>query len=224
MRKLIAPLLGAVCLLGAIGCAGTESTLLGAHNPRVRFVNASSSQNVNAYVNNEQIGSTVAFGETSSEGIFTNGTKDVTVKNASDSTVLASEDILFELNTNYTVVGYTKSGSLRLFNYRDNEDTTFNKGEIRIIRATDAFGDVDVYIFAGEDQGGTPTFTLDAVGESTDVIALDPGTYKIRIYRRGETVNPLINQNIVVTAEKNVSYLFGRTPAGVDTLLSFQDN
>jgi hypothetical protein len=227
MRKLLAPILGAVCLIGAFGCAG-DSTIFGDdHNPRVRFANAvSAGVPLNAFIDDEQIGTSVNFGQTSNEGIFTNGNHTATIRNANTGAVFTSTEATFELNSNYTLVAYSAEGAgPRLFSYRDNEDTTVGKGEIRVIRATDAFGDVDVYIFpVGGSMSAAPTFSLDALAESTDVLALDPGQYTIRIFRSGETTGAFINETVTVTSERNVSYLFARTPTGTDALLSFQDN
>ncbi len=227
MRKLIAPLLGAICVLGAIGCGGSDSPFNSGNNSRVRFVNATSlTDPINAFVDNEQLGQSVTFGQTSSTGIFTNGNHNVQVRNATTGAIVRQTEATFELNTNYTLVAFTQDGGgQNLFSYRDNEDTTFGKGEVRVVRATKFFGTIDVYIYPeNEALPGQTTFVLNELAESTDVLMLDPGRYKIRIFRSGETTNPILIDDILVRSEENYSYLFARNAAGADRLIEVRDN
>jgi hypothetical protein len=225
MRKLIAPLLGAICLLGAFGCAGSESTLLGDHNPRVRFANATGAGEIDAWIDDEKVADNLTYGSVSNEAIITNGNHTAKIQQA-DGTFINQTQATFELNANYTLVAYTRTGTGEqvLFNYRDNEDTTPGKGELRFIRATTAFGAVNVYVYReGTARPTNPTFTLTDVGQSTDVLALDPGTYRVEIIDAGNGTT-YINRTVDVQSEVNMTYLFARNGAGEDSLISYQDN
>ncbi|MEZ0324312.1 MAG: DUF4397 domain-containing protein [Fimbriimonas sp.] len=227
MRKLIAPLLGAICVIGAIGCAGSDSPFVDAHNPRVRFLNATSlPTSTTVYSDDEKIANELAFGAISNEAILTNGNHMIDVRNSSTNTTLKKTEATFELDEWYTLIAYTgNDGLTKLVNTRDNKEQTEGKMEVRVVRATDQYGDVDVYIYpTGDPLPSTPTFELGQTGQSTPQIALDLNkSYTLRIFRDGETTGGFSNENVFANSMRNIVFYFTRNAAGNDTLLEFNE-
>ena len=227
MRKLIAPLLGAITVLGAIGCAGTDAPFIDAQNPRVRFLNATSlPTSATVFIDDEKIGNELAFGQISNESIQTNGNHMVEVRNASTDAVLKRTEATFELDEFYTVVAYTgNDGATKLVNTRDNKEQTPGKQEIRVVRATDQYGAVDIYVYeTGTALPATPTQTLTAAGQSSEQFVLDLNkTYTLRIFDAGTREGGFTNENIFANSERNRVFYFTRNAAGNDTLLEFNE-
>jgi hypothetical protein len=213
--------------MGLVGCAGTDSPFINKDNPRVRLVNATSVDgSIDAFIDDEKIANELGFGAISNESIQTNGNHRTIVKSSGAAgTTLANTETTWELGEWYTVIAYTdNNGNVKLVNTRDNKEQTPGKQEVRVVRGTNFYGDVDIYIYPqGTALPANPTWTLNAIGESTPQVALNPGNYTLRIFRSGEREDGFVTEDIVVTAERNLVYIFARDQLGRDRLLSYNE-
>jgi len=147
MKKLKLSLLMLTVALGAVGCGGAGDALIGNKNPRVRVVNAFPGLSVNASFTDNVMTQNVmagsAFGTSTVEFIPNNGDDKVTFFDAATATELVNKTSLYELNHDYTVVGFGGAGARNVLIASDAASPLFGQTAFRVMNVSS--GAVDVY-------------------------------------------------------------------------------
>lgn len=132
--------------LGAVGCGGAGDALIGNKNPRVRVVNAFPGLNVNASFTDNVMTQNVmagsAFGTSTVEFIPNNGDDKVTFFDAATSTELVNKTSLYELNHDYTVVGFGGAGARNILIASDAVSPLFGQTAYRVMNVSSTAVDV----------------------------------------------------------------------------------
>jgi hypothetical protein len=207
MRKLLALLLGATCVVGLIGCSGTDD-LIGQSNPRIRVFNAMRvNDTLSATANGQTLATGLARGNASTETELSAGNYQLSVTRTSTGAEIVNHTDLLETNTNYLLIVGNDQATPDGFSgrlVRENEDITSGMAEVTWDRATRVFGDVDIYMIPdGGDLSVATKVVMDQIGEDNQVFVMNPGLYHIKVFAKGTTTTPLFTQDAVFSASHN---------------------
>lgn len=191
MKKFGLAALAATVAIVTSGCAGAGDAIIGNRNPRVRLVNAFPATNVDASLTDkngtQNVMTNAAFGDFTTEFIPENGDNTVTFSQTGGGQ-LVTRTSLYELNHDYTVVGYGGPGARNVLIASDAASPLFGQTAFRVMNVSG--GDVDVYIGASGSTLATATKIRDNLssGAIFPYHNTDAGTSRIFITGSNNTV------------------------------------
>lgn len=146
MKRIGLTLLSATVLFSAVGCGGTGDALIGNRNPRVRVVNAFPNQSVDASLTDsngtQNVMANEPFGTVTQEFIPENGVNTVLFTVGNGGAQIIANSSLYELNKDYTVVGYGGVGNRNVLIASDAAAPLFNRAAFRVMNVSNAAVDV----------------------------------------------------------------------------------
>lgn len=201
-----------------IGCGGAGDAIIGNRNPRVRVVNAFPGQNVDAsFTDNQSTQNIMAdrpFGTTTIEFIPTNGDNTVTFKEPGTATEIVSRTSLYELNKDYTVIGFGPAGSRNVLIASDAASPLFGRAAFRVMNVSN--GTVDVYTGASGSAIATATKIRDDLGSAAILPYQDvaEGTFRVFITNSGDTTVQAA-EDFTLESGKTYTLIVGQNPGPV---------
>lgn len=146
MKNLILITAVAAIAIATTGCGGLADGLGSSRNPRVRLVNAFPGANVDASFTDsggtQNIMADRPFGTVTIEFIPNNGNNTATYSTVGGGAVLISRTALYELNKDYTVVGFGPAGSRNILTASEGANPISGRAAFRVMNVSN--GTVDV--------------------------------------------------------------------------------
>lgn len=217
MKKFGLAALAATVAIMTTGCGGAGDALIGNRNPRVRLVNAFPATNVDASLTDSQgtqnVMTNAAFGDFTTEFIPENGQNTVTFKQTGGAD-LVSRSSLYELNKDYTIVGFGGPGARNVLIASDAASPLFGRTAFRVMNVST--NDVDVYLGASGSTLASATKIRDDLSASAIFPYFDTAEGSMRVFITGA------NDTVVQAAEdftmesgKTYTLIVGQNPGTV---------
>lgn len=183
--------------------------------PRLTFVNATGLSNpVIAKVDNTIQAAKLANGEMSEMHQYSAGGLNITIENPDGTPLLLKSNFDFETKTDYLLVLYNsgagneKEPPLDLKIIPASDESAQRESKVRIDRATNVFGDVDVHIVPDNgSQDDNEVIQLSSNDPQGEISAFDPGRYDLQVFPTGGN-DKRINEKDEVTLEQGRNYIF----------------
>lgn len=218
-RQLSAAL--ALALAATMGCEGRTSGFL-VSGPsgavRVRLMNAlTPSQSVDFLVDGQVVASGIGFGAPSSYASLTVGSHRLQARASATGTTLL--DFTRSLNSEGTfslvpAAGLFQEGALLV---TDDPTPASGQTRIRVVHVAAAPGSISVYVTAptADLSASTPIVPSLAFGSVSGYISVNPGTYRVRVTRAGNSGDVLLDTGGFIAGAGSVrTFLVTDAPAG----------
>jgi hypothetical protein len=205
-------------LFATMGCGGTGDALIGNRNPRVRVVNAFPSQNVDAsFVDSQGTQNIMAdrpFGTVTTEFIPTNGDNTVIFREAGTATEILRRTSLYELNKDYTVVGFGAAGSRNVLIASEAAAPIFGRAAYRVMNVSN--GPIDIYTGPSGSTFAAATKVRDDLGTAAIWPYQDIAAGNMRIFiTAGNSTTVLAEEDFTFETGKTYTIIMGQNPGPV---------
>ena len=180
---------------------------------RVRAIHAiGNAPAVDIVADNAVVREDLAFGQKTDYLSVGAGTRQLAVRAANQSTNLLTLSPSVAAGADYTVIaagrfGATSGPTPRLIPVTDNAAPPSGQASIRVVHASPAAGNVDVYATApsADIATATPVLTNVAFGAVANALNVPAGTYRFRVTPTGTKTVAIDVNNVAVAA--NTKYL-----------------
>lgn len=166
------------------GCGGLGDGLIGNRNPRVRLVNAFPGTSVDASFTDsggtQNIMANRPFGTTTIEFIPNNGNNTVTFNAGGGGAQLVQRASLYELNKDYTVVGFGGAGARNVLIASEAAAPLANRAAFRVMNVSN--GSVDVRTGASGSPIGASTMLRDNLPQASIFPYTDVAAGSMRVF------------------------------------------
>ena len=218
-------------LAGVTACDDDDDDGTGpANQGRVRAVHAiGNAPAVDIVADNAVVREDLAFGQKTVYLGVGAGTRQLAVRAANQTANLLTLSPAVAANTDYTVIaagrfGATAGATPRLIAITDAAMPPSGQASIRVVHASPAAGNVDVYATApGADiAAATPVLTNVAFGAVAAPLNVPAGTYRFRVTPTGTKTVAIDVNNVAVTAgQKFVAIAVGDNAPGTGSASPF---
>ncbi len=188
LLRLFSVPLFSVTLLGmmlfSVGCGG------GGDQGRIRLVDASPDQSsVDVLVDGNSVATNVDFGAATNYISVNNGSRHLQVEPTGSTSTVVDQNISVSSSTDYTLLLADTSPVSTVSFTDDNTSPTSGNFKLRVINASAAIGNVDVYIVAPGTNISTTTPAISGLGfdSASSYQSLGAGTYQIYVTTPGTT-------------------------------------
>lgn len=166
------------------GCGGLADGLVGNKNPRVRLVNAFPGTNIDASFTDsggtQNIMADRPFATVTIEFVPNNGNNTVTFSGPAGGAEFISRSSLYELNRDYTVVGFGAAGSRNILTASEGASPLAGRAAFRVMNVSN--GVVDVRTAASGAAIGASTMVRDNLGLASNFPYQDVAAGSMRIF------------------------------------------
>lgn len=231
-NRFLSLFLATAVLAGATGCSDDDDPTEPTETGRVRAVHAvGNAPAVDILVDGNVVTPTngLSYGNKTNYVEAAAGDRSVAVRAAGSNVNLLTFTAPVTANTDYTVIaagrfGATSGPTPRLITVTDNAAPTTGNANIRVVHASPAAGNVDVYATApGADIAtATPVLTNVAFGAVASVPNVAPGTYRFRVTPTGtKTVAIDVNNVTIAANQKYLAVAVGDNAPGTGATSAF---
>jgi len=215
MKKLGFVSLAMLTFFGVVGCGGAGDALIGNRNPRVRLVNAFPGTNVDASFTDSQMTQNVManepYGTFTTEFIPTNGINTVRFSAGNGGPELANDSSLYELNKDYTVVGYGGPGNRRILIASEAASPLFGRTAFRVMNTSDST--VDVFVGASGSTFANANRVKDNLASGTILPYGDYAAGTMRVFITNETGTVVLDEeDLTFETGKTYTIIVGQNP------------
>ena len=172
--------------------------------------------------------SALTFGNASGYASLSAGAHTVTVRATGQTTALLTAAPTVVANTDYTFVaagrlGATTGPTPRLIAITDAAAPPAGQASIRVVHASPAAGNVDVYATSptADIATATPVLTNVAFGAVAAPLDVAAGTYRFRVTPTGTKIVAIDVNDVAVTAGKYVAVAVGDNAPGTGAASAF---
>lgn len=215
MKRLGILSLALMTFFGVAGCGGSGDALIGNRNPRVRLVNAFPATSVDASFTDNQMTQNVManepYGTVTVEFIPNNGDNTVRFSQGGGGAELVSRSSLYELNKDYTVVGFGGPGARNVLIASEPASPLFGRTAFRVMNVSDATIDV----FTGASGSSLPAATKlrDNLGPAAILPYSDFAAGTMRIFITNEAGAVVFDQeDYTFESGKTYTIIVGQNP------------
>ena len=217
-------------LAGVTACDDDDEGTGPGTQGRVRAIHAiGNAPAVDIVADNAVVREDLAFGQKTDYLSVGAGTRQLAVRAANQGTNLLTLSPSVAAGTDYTVIaagrfGATSGATPRLIAVTDNAAPPSGQASIRVVHASPAAGNVDVYATApGADiAAATPVLTNVAFGAVAAPLNVAAGTYRFRVTPTGTKTVAIDANNVAVTAgQKWIAVAVGDNAPGTGAASSF---
>lgn len=202
-------LMAAAPLGTLVGCGGGSDS----NQAKVRLVNASAGYDLlDLYADDDQILSSVAFGQVSGYTGIDEGSIELSMTVADSGTYLLSQTRSLSAGTHYTLIAYGWEGALKGAIASDDLDAADSgKAKVSVLNTTpDSSVSLDVYLTAESDliEAATPiASSVAGGGAQSSYSTTKSGTYRLRVTLADDTSDLRLDVSGVVLASKGLTTL-----------------
>lgn len=217
-------------LLGATACDDDDDTTGPATQGRVRAVHAiGNAPAVDIVADDAVVREDLAFGQKTDYLSVGAGTRQLAVRAANGSTNLFTLSPSVAAGTDYTVIaagrfGATSGATPRLIPVTDAATPPSGQASVRVVHASPAAGNVDVYATTttADLATATPVLTNVAFGAVATPLNVPAGTYRFRVTPTGtKTVAIDVNNVAVAAGGKYIAIAVGDNAPGTGSASAF---
>lgn len=202
----------------ATGCGGLGDAVIGNRNPRVRVVNAFPNQNTDASFTDSQGTQNVMadrpFGTVTQEFIPENGNNTVRFTMPGTNTEIVSRASLYELNKDYTVVGFGGPGARNVLIASEAASPLINRSAYRVMNVSNA--EVDVWTGASGSNFANATKVRDDLGTAAIWPYQDIPSGTMRVFITEANTNVVLaSEDFTFESGKTYTLIIGQNPGVV---------
>ena len=217
-------------LLGVAACDDDDEGTGPTSQGRVRAVHAiGNAPAVDIVADNAVVREDLAFGQKSNYLSVGAGTRQLAVRAANQTANLLTLSPAVAANTDYTLIaagrlGATSGPTPRLIPVTDAAAPPSGQASIRVVHASPAAGNVDVYATApnADIAAATPVLTNVAFGAVETPLNVPAGTYRFRVTPTGTKTVAIDANNVAVAAgQKFIAIAVGDNAPGTGAASAF---
>ena len=216
-------------ILALVAACEENSTSPSPQEGRVRAIHAiGNAPAVDVLADGSVAAGALAFGNKSPYASLSAAAHTITVRATGQSTALLTATPTVAVNTDYTFVaagrlGATTGPTPRLIAITDAASPPAGQASIRVVHASPAAGNVDVYATSptADITTATPVLTNVAFGAVGSPLNVAAGTYRFRVTPTGTKTVAIDVNNVAVAAGKYVAVAVGDNAPGTGAASAF---